>query len=158
MSSWRASSRQGMPHQGAPVMAALLLRLLKSPRAWAVSVMIGFALVALVFRSAYPRGELSRLDPALPCRIEFGRGSGWHGLDTVLVLEDGTVVLHRLSQEDDGRGMRRFVETASLNLTAESLAEVREAVEKNRLLELSRRYHGGAADGTQWVLWVRQGD
>src|SRR5262245_55092291 len=40
-----------------------------------------------------------RIDPDKPYRIEFGRGSGWHGLETVQFAEDGRVVLHRMTFE-----------------------------------------------------------
>lgn len=33
-----------------------------------------------------------------------------------------------------------------------------EEVEANRLLGLDKEYHADVCDGTQWVLWVRQGD
>lgn len=89
-----------------------------------------------------------QIDPKKPCRIEFGRGSGWHGLDTITISEDGTVVLHV---------QRATWYKATMQLTGESLAKVWQAVEDNHLLKLHKAYHGDVADGTQWVLWIKQG-
>jgi hypothetical protein len=95
----------------------------------------------------------------VPYRIEFGRGSGWHGLDTIKIRQDGTVTLHRLSREYIGQVANDFVETATLQLRPESLARVREAVDGTGVLGLYREYHEpDVADGTQWVLWVQQGE
>src|SRR5262249_32140743 len=79
-----------------PVMAPLPLRLLMSRRAWAVAVGVSLALATLWRLTAYPPGMLVRLDASAPYRIELGRGSGLHGLDTVTVLQDGTVTLYRM--------------------------------------------------------------
>ena len=43
-----------------------------------------------------------RVDSGSAWRIEFGRGSGMHGLDTAAVGSDGTVVLHRLDRRGEG--------------------------------------------------------
>ena len=79
------------------------------------------------------------------------------GLDTVKVLQDGTVTLHRRKRLLDGQEGHSHWETATLHLPAESLARVLDAVEKNRLLTLDPVYDGGLTDGIQWVFWFRQG-
>jgi hypothetical protein len=91
-----------------------------------------------------------RIDPKKPWVIEFGRGSGWHGLDTAKLDQDGRLILYRLRED-------RW-ETAAAQLPPGTVAEVLEAVKANRLLELDRAYHAAVCDGTQWVLSVRQGD
>jgi hypothetical protein len=48
-------------------------------------------------------------------------------------------------------------ETATLQLSTEAVAEVLKAVESNDLMGLHRAYHEDINDGTQWVLWVKQG-
>jgi hypothetical protein len=80
-----------------------------------------------------------------------------YGLDTVTVLQDGTVTLDRMRDEQDSETNRLFRETATLKLPDEALAQVLDAVEENHLLQLGREYHAGVYDGTQWVLWVKQG-
>jgi hypothetical protein len=89
------------------------------------------------------------IDPNKPYRIELGRGSGWHGLDTLKISEDGKVVLHR----HQGTWYK-----ATMKLPGESLAKVLQAVEENQLLGLHKAYHADVADGTQWVLWLSQGE
>jgi hypothetical protein len=91
------------------------------------------------------------IDPRQPWRIEFGRGSGWHGLDTVKLDQTGHAVLHRLKGGDSW-------ETATLDLPADTVTKVLEAVEANHLLELDKAYHAAVADGTQWVLCIQQQD
>jgi hypothetical protein len=59
--------------------------LLKSPRAWVMTASVGLALALLAYLTGYPPLGSSRLDANMPYRIQLGRGSGWHGLDTVKV-------------------------------------------------------------------------
>lgn len=76
------------------------------------------------------------------------------GLDTVVIDQDGSLVLHRRKWEtDSGAGW----ETASAQLPRESVAGIRKAIEANDLLGLAKAYHADVFDGTQWVLWIRQG-
>lgn len=92
------------------------------------------------------------IDRSQPFLLQFGRGSGWHGLDTVKLDQSGLVVLHRM------KSSRQAWEVASLQLPPESLGEVLKAVEANRLTALHKAYHEDIEDGTQWVLWIKQGD
>jgi hypothetical protein len=130
---------------------------LKFRRSFIAALAAGVTAAALWHLTGHSPSNLVRLDPAVPYVIEFGRGSGLHGLDTVRVLQDGTVTLHRRSRTFDGKEAHLGVETATLKLPEGPLAEVVTAVEKNRLLSLDRAYHGKMADGTQWVFWVEQG-
>lgn len=94
-----------------------------------------------------------RIDPTRPFRLEFGRGSGWHGLDTIRIDQDGKVVLYRLNRREQEPGW----ETAELQLRPDTLAEVLKAVETNNLMNLYRTYRDpDIHDGTQWVLWIKQ--
>lgn len=98
------------------------------------------------------------IDRTQPFRLEFGRGSGWHGLNTIKIDQTGLVVLHRLNSEH-----RQIVnvmpwEVVTLQLPSEAIAEVLKAVETNDLMGLHKAYHENVADGTQWVLWIKQGD
>ncbi len=131
---------------------SLIARPVKSRRrAWAAA----FALALLTvgwYAMPYVRGVAMHLDADQPFLIEFGRGSGWHGLDTIKVHEDGTVILHRLTELGDGW------ETARMTLAAQDLARVRHAVADNRLTSLGRHYSSNVADGTQWVIRLKQDD
>jgi hypothetical protein len=73
-----------------------------------------------------------------------------HGLDIVKVRENESVFLQR-------RSPTGAWQTATLELSKDSLAEVVAAVDDNRLFELRKEYHANVADGTQWVLWIKQG-
>jgi hypothetical protein len=117
---------------------------------WRVWAAAGLVLAAAWYFAA---GPAHHLDPTRPWRIEFGRGSGWHGLNTVVVASDGTAVLHSLRGND-----REYWETITLRLPPAALADVVAAVEENRLLGLRRAYAASVHDGTQWVLWVVQGE
>jgi hypothetical protein len=135
-----------------------MLRLLRSPWLWGSALVVALTFGALWRFNACPRGNLARLDPAAPYRIALGRGSGWHGLNTIDVRSDGTVTLHRQCRQWDGTAWRLCWETATLHLPDEGLAKVLDAVEGDRVLGLCRAYSANVADGEQWVLWVRQGE
>jgi len=96
------------------------------------------------------------IDRSQPFRLEFGRGSGWHGLDTVKLDQAGRVVLHRAKGESISV---ISWETATLQLSPELLAEVLKAVESNDLMTLRKKYHEeDVRDGSQWVLWIKQSE
>jgi hypothetical protein len=142
-------------------MASLAARLLRSRKAWAVACAVALAWAILVQVGVHlrGRGNLRHLDPGAPYRIELGRGSGLYGLNTVQILHDRTVTLHRRGREHGGQTLpEEFVETATIHLSVEDLTEVLDAVEDTGVLSLYKEYHEpGVADGTQWVLWVQQG-
>lgn len=102
------------------------------------------------------------VDPTQPFSLVFGRGSGWKGLDTIRVDQSGSVIVHRKKYElKDGRHSLSW-EVATVQLSAESLAEVLKAVESNRLMQLHREYspppYVEIHDGSQWALWIKQGE
>jgi hypothetical protein len=117
-----------------------------SHRVWVVAVAIILCPLAPAARC-----RLVRLEPGQDYRIELGRGSVWYGLETVKILSDGSVTLHRQCPT-----AARW-ETTTLRLPAASMARVLQALEQNRVLELHRHRNKRKADGTQWVLWVKQG-
>ena len=90
------------------------------------------------------------LDPSKPFVIEFGRGSGWHGLDIVKIDQTGTVQLSRVEG-------RPSAESASLKLSSADVATLVGLVNSNQLTSMGRTYSDPRiADGTQWVLWLEQ--
>ncbi len=40
-----------------------------------------------------------QFDPSASFKLDFGRGSGWHGLETIS-LKDGKATLYRVAKED----------------------------------------------------------
>ena len=98
------------------------------------------------------------IDSSQPFRLEFGRGSGWDGLNTVKIDQTGQAVLHRMKSERREDVTVLSWEVATLQLSPEALAEALQAVESNDLMGLHRAYHEDIADGTQWVLWIKQGE
>jgi hypothetical protein len=98
-----------------------------------------------------------RLDPTQPYRIEFGRGSGRDGLNTVKVSHDGRVTLHRVRYFREEQVLEHRWEASACNLTPAQLEKLLRSVEANGLLDMHRAYHAKIADGTQWVLWIQQG-
>jgi hypothetical protein len=97
-----------------------------------------------------PSGGMD-FDPGEPFRLDFGRGSGMHGLDTISIAQDGQTIIHR-SVRSGGW------EHASLRLTREQRQAIAEAVIRRGLFRLANAYHAPIHDGTQWVLWIRQGE
>jgi hypothetical protein len=98
------------------------------------------------------------IDRTQPFWLEFGRGSGWHGLNTIKLDQTGRVVLHRLKSERRQDVTVLSWEVATLPLPPEAVGEVLKAVEANGLMGLHKAYHEDIADGTQWVLWIKQGE
>jgi hypothetical protein len=117
------------------------------PIAFAVTLIGG----VVYFLAVRNRGPSFTIDHTQPFWLEFGRGSGWHGLDTVKIDQTGLAVLHRMTSQQQW-------EVATLQLPSQEVDEVLKAVETNGLMELRKAYHQDIADGTQWVLWIKQGE
>ncbi len=62
-----------------------------------------------------------QIDLSQPFRIEFGRGSGWDGLDTVKIDQTGRVVVHRQRWEQRGGISYPLWDTATLQLSPDAL-------------------------------------
>jgi hypothetical protein len=90
------------------------------------------------------------LQAGKPFVFELGRGSGLGGLDIVEVHETGVVRLQRGTHPP-------LVESTSLNLTPAQVTELVMLVNDQPLTRLGAVYDGKISDGTQWVLWIRQG-
>jgi hypothetical protein len=90
------------------------------------------------------------VDLSKPFHFELGRGSGWMGLDTIAFGEDGIVTLHR--QVSDARW-----KTATVRLELEAIKRVFDAVRSESIMKMPAAYHADVEDGSQWVLWIRQG-
>ena len=69
---------------------------------------------------------------------------------TVAIAEDGEVLLHRSHRDGSW-------ERSSLHLSPAHIRAVAQAVARHGLPHLAKEYHTNVADGTQWVLWIRQG-
>jgi hypothetical protein len=98
------------------------------------------------------------MDHTHPFWLEFGRGSGWHGLNTVKIDQTGRVVLHRMKSMHQNDVTVQSWEVGTLQLPPEAITELLKAVESNNLLGLQKAYHANVHDGTQWVLWIMQGE
>jgi len=99
------------------------------------------------------------IDRTQPFWLEFGRGSAWHGLDTIKIDQTGRVVLHRMNSTRQENVEVLSWEVGSLQLPPEGVAEVVKAVESDGLMGLQKAYrHENVADGTQWVVWIKQGE
>jgi hypothetical protein len=98
------------------------------------------------------------IDRTQPFLLEFGRGSGLHGLNTIKLDQTGLVILHQIKIEHDQNVSVISWEVATLQLQPEAVGEVLKLIESNRLMRLHKAYHEDIADGTQWVLWIKQGE
>ena len=121
---------------------------------WALGVLVSLGLlVHCVFAGGRtvsdPAGPLP-FDATQPFKLDFGRGSGGHGLDTVAIAQDGQTSLYRLRRDFSW-------EHSSLRLSPEHIRAVAQAVARHGLPRLAKEYHTNVMDGTQWVLWIRQG-
>ena len=96
-----------------------------------------------------PAGPMS-FDAVKPFKLDFGRGSGMDGLETIAIAENGKVTICRRTRDATW-------ESASLRLSAQQLKQIAQATTRHRLPQLAKKYLGTLHDGTQWVLWIRQG-
>jgi hypothetical protein len=121
-------------------------------------VMVAYALVGCSGSVERDDRPTFTIDRTQPFRLEFGRGSGLDGLNTVKIDQTGRALLHRQKTEFRKDVTILSWEYATLQLSPEALADVLQAVESNHLMGLHRAYHKNIADGTQWVLWLKQGE
>lgn len=117
-----------------------------------------FIVIALVWFTQNPpwiktvpaKGPAFVVDPARDFHFEFGRGSGWHGLETVAFGTDGVVTLFRLHPQV---GWQR----SSLKLDADAIGRLFSVVNSEGIMKMPAIYHHTEIlDGTQWVLWIEQ--
>lgn len=98
----------------------------------------------------------SHIDFKKPFKIEFGRGSGWHGLDTIKIFSDGKIVIHDIYFEKEKDVTVQYCKTTSFILGSKDLKLIIDFIERE-LLSLHEHYHDpGVMDGTQWILWIKQ--
>jgi len=131
----------------------------------AVLAAAAVAVAAVLVAGLFVAGVLASRRPAAfdfkpdePFRLELGRGGGRDGLETVATDQTGRAVLHRLQSERRGGSIRLYCETAELELDAEALRRITDAVRDTGLLRMRRAYHKDVADGTQWIFRLRQGE
>ncbi len=97
------------------------------------------------------------IDPTKPFVVGLGRGSGWHGLDTVRITEKGTVDLYRQYDEKDTEGVwHQRWERGHLQIPEDAVQALFDALSTYHLLTLHKAYYADVHDGTQWVFFVRQ--
>ena len=125
---------------------------------WSLRIAVAFAIAGCSGRVETDDRPTLTIDRIQPFQLEFGRGSGRAGLDTVKIDQTGRVVLHRMKSDRQQDVTVLSWETATLLLSPEGLAEVLKTLESNDLMRLHKAYHTDVRDGTQWVLWVRQGE
>ncbi len=134
------------PH---PFRASTLFQL--SPtRLLLIVTVLSVSLMGFYFATA-GRGNFD-FNPSRPFKVDFGRGSGMSGLNTVAITEDGSVNLFRHNH------IGGHWERTTMRLTPAQLRNLADAIARHGLAKLNREYRSGAYDGTQWVLWIRQDD
>lgn len=90
------------------------------------------------------------IDANKPFVIEFGRGSGMHGLDIIRVDHSGQANLTRFER-------RATPDSTTLQLTDQQVKKVIAFANTSRLTSLAKSYMTNVEDGTQSVLWIEQG-
>jgi hypothetical protein len=110
-----------------------------------VGVIVGG--VFIIFAMAGWRAPDMRPDEKF--EFQFGRGSGWHGLDVVRITSDGSASYEYQSESDVWR--RKVFE-----IDADVLEALREKINSVNVMDMQRSYSNPSiADGTQWCLLVR---
>jgi len=93
------------------------------------------------------------VDPRQPFHLEFGRGSGWHGLRVFILDESGLARVSRGPLDAAGTWQQ-----TQLQLPSKLVDEVVADINSEKLTHLARTYTDvGVEDGTQWVFLLVQG-
>lgn len=97
--------------------------------------------------------EKIKFDYDTPYKLEFGRGSGWHGLNTIAIDEKGEITLHRQQKK---KHTNYYWETATLTGNKEIIKQIAQHIQDLHLVEMERAYYADIHDGTQWIFWLIQ--
>jgi len=98
------------------------------------------------------------IDPEKPFHLEFGRGSGWHGLSVVILDESGQTILSREGSTFRDGVIYQDWSTTEITLPHDLIREIASAVNANAIITLNKSYSGHVYDGTQWVFLIAQGN
>lgn len=122
---------------------------MKSKRVWTGLAIVGVLACATgLYVYAFVYDGRTSIPPEKKFEFQFGRGSGWHGLDLLRITSDGTSEYE--FQESQGEWRHKaFV------IPAKQVEDLREAINRFGILDLNRHYHGGVHDGTQWCLLIK---
>jgi hypothetical protein len=123
---------------------------------WLIALVSFIAVVGCFDRAEKDDRPASTNNLTHSFQLEFGRGSGWHGLNTIKLDQTGRVILHRLKSEYQQQGIVRTWEVATIQIRQESVAEVLKAIDSNGLMTLNKSYTTNIFDGAQWVLWIKR--
>jgi len=96
-------------------------------------------------------------DASKPYRLEFGRGSGRYGLDTIVLDEEGRITQHRQKEVPTEDGIYCYWQTRSFSIPSDTVKQVAALIEDLRIIEMKRAYHADVVDGMQWIFWLVQG-
>ena len=97
-----------------------------------------------------------KLEGDKPFRLEFGRGSGLMGLETITIERDRVVLCRRNFKQIDEVTWRHW-EVSTNGVGPNFTRKVAELIDNFKILDLHREYHANVFDGTQWVIWISQG-
>lgn len=109
-------------------------------------------------KKSVPDKKKFDFDPSKPFRLEFGRGSGWTGLNTIKIEENGSVAVHMLREEKIKGVIYSYCENGLLKLSEKDLRIITDKIVELEILDMDMSYYAeGIRDGTQWIFWVQQG-
>jgi hypothetical protein len=111
------------------------------------SIILIISFAVIIYACKYNRTNI-KLDITKPFQISLGRGSGWHGLDTIEINQSGIVTLHKMTKNGWQSGQLK-IDNLSLNLILDKFHDL-------NLLQLNKKYAANVHDGTQWILWTQQ--
>ena len=97
-------------------------------------------------------------DPQKSIEIEFGRGSGLDGLNTIKISKTGKVLLHRSRLTYQDEKISTQWEYSEFYLSAEDVSQLSDFIGKHHISRLHSAYHAAVDDGTQWIFWIKQGE
>lgn len=112
----------------------------------------------IFFVYACTETTIKKFDITKSFYLQFGRGSGWHGLDTIEIKETGDVTMIRMKNEWKDKTIYYFWEKTTISLNSLTIKNIALKIESLDLISMKSNYRADIMDGTQWILWIKQGE
>lgn len=93
-------------------------------------------------------GQPNAIQPDEEFELQFGRGSGWHGLDLLRITSDGNAVYEYQAERDIWKRKSFVVNEATL-------VALRKTINDLNIWGMDHHDDGSTNDGTQWCLLIR---
>ncbi len=96
------------------------------------------------------------IDPNQPFQLGLGRGSWETGLNTILIRQDGAVILYRLHHDTKAGIARSFWGKGVMQIDEDSIEEILESLKQHNIMHMAQGYYAKETGGSQWIFLANQ--